>query len=74
MTQVEFAGLGLVSVAAYHLIPAVMTGAIPTRWPFAPLRRNTKPDEFRITFGAFWIAGVIGLGLLLAAMLKRLGL
>ena len=74
MNQVEFAGLTLVGLAAYHLIPAVSTGTIPTRWPFKPLRRAENPEEYPTTFAVFWVAAVGGLGILLAALLKRAGL
>ena len=53
MNQVEFAGLTLVGLAAYHLIPAVSTATISTRWPFKPLRRAESPEECQTTFAVF---------------------
>jgi hypothetical protein len=74
VTRTEFVGLALVAVAAYHLIPAFTTGTIPTRRKGRPLRQAAKPEEYRITFGVFMAAAVVGLGILLAALLKRAGL
>lgn len=72
MNNVEFIGLGLTVVAAFHLIPAITTGRIPSNWPVSPLSREAKPLEYRITFNAFALAGIIGIGLLLASAAHRL--
>lgn len=72
MNSVEFVGLGLTAVAAFHLIPAITTGRIPSNWPVSPLTREAKPKEYRITFGVFALMGMIGIGLLLASGARRL--
>lgn len=74
MTTAEFVGLGLVGVAAYHLIPALMTNTIPTTRRGRPLRSADKSSEYRITLGVFLAAGLLGTGILIAALLKRAGL
>jgi hypothetical protein len=51
-----------------------MTGAIPSRWPMKPVTPAGMPGEYRATVGVFAAAGVIGAGILLAALLKRMGL
>jgi hypothetical protein len=74
MTSAEFTGLALLGVSAFHLIPAVLTGKIPSKWPVYPLTREAKPTEFRITFGVFLAAGMVGVAILLAALARRIGL
>ena len=74
MTKVEFVGLALSGVSGWVLRNAHMTDTIARTWPLAPLRRTDNKQEFRIALGVMWAALVLGLGLLLAAALKRLGL
>ena len=74
MNQGVFVGLGLIAVAAYHLLPAVLTRTIPSNWPIKPLSRDAKPEQYRITFGVFAITGLVGLGILLAALARMAGL
>ena len=60
MTQILFVGLGFMAVAAFHLIPALRTGEIPSRWPVYPLTREAKPVQYQITFSVFIAIGFIG--------------
>lgn len=68
-----FLGLALIGVSAFHLVPALLTGRIPSKWPVYPLTREAKPVEYRITFGVFLIAGAVGLGLMLAGLTQIAG-
>lgn len=60
-------GLALIAVAAFHLIPAALTGEIPTTTSRRIRRHET---EFWITCGVFSVAAAIGLGLVVTAMLR----
>ena len=64
-------GLALIAVAAFHLIPAALTGEIPTTTSRRIRRHET---EFWIACVVFSVAAVIGLGLVVAALLTRAGL
>ena len=70
MKQIIFVGLALIAVSAFHLIPAVRSGEIPSRWPVNPLTREAKPIQFRIAFGVFLAAGLAGLLIVMVAALK----
>ncbi|MEP9359311.1 hypothetical protein [Sphingomonas sp. KR3-1] len=72
MTTTEFVGLALIGVAAFHLVPAIATGTIPSNWPVRPLTGEAKPTQYRITFGVFAVAGLLGIALLLASLAHRL--
>lgn len=72
MTTPEFVGIGLVAVGLFHIIPALVTGEIPARWPVAPLRKDNKPSEYNITFGVFAAAAIFGGILIAASLLVRL--
>ena len=61
-------------VAAFHLVPAVLTGEIPSKWPVYPLTREAKPEQYRITFGVFLAAGAVGVAVTIAALLRMAGL
>lgn len=61
MREGVFIGLALVGVSAFHLIPAVLVGEIPARWPVKPLTRDGKPEQFWMTFSVFSAAGLVGL-------------
>ena len=63
-------GLALILVAAYHLIPAALTGSIPTTTSRRIRRHET---EFCVACLVFSVAGAVGLGLVLAALLTRAG-
>ena len=66
MNQSVLIGLSLIAVAAFHLIPAYFTGEIPSRWPFYPLTRTSRPIRYRITIGTFVIGAVAGVCILVA--------
>lgn len=73
MTEWEFVGLGLMVVSAFHLIPAILTGTIPSRWPVRPLTRDGKPEQFKATFRVFLCTGFVGTMILAFALGARLG-
>jgi hypothetical protein len=60
-------GMALIAVAAYHLIPAVLTGEIPTT---TSRRIRRSEAEFRGACVVFSIAGLMGLSLVLASLLR----
>ena len=66
-------GLALILVAAFHLIPAALTGSIPTTTS-RRIRRDERPAEFRTTCFVFSTAAIVGLGLVIAALLRKAGL
>jgi hypothetical protein len=68
----EFVGLGLIVVGLFHVLPGLVVGEIPARWPVSPLRRDNKPQEFAITLGVFIAAIILGIGLVGASLLHRL--
>jgi hypothetical protein len=72
MTTPEFVGIGLIAVSFLHLIPAITTGEIPARWPFAPLTKETQPQHYKVTFAVFSLAAAAGAILLAASLLVRL--
>ena len=72
MRTPEFIGLGLIVVGLFHVIPALVTGKIPARWPIAPLRKDNKPDQYKTTFAVFVTAIIGGAILVTASLLVRL--
>ena len=72
MTTAEFVGVGLIVVSLLHLIPAIATGEIPARWPYAPLTKETQPEHYKVTFAVFSIAAFAGAILVTASLLVRL--
>lgn len=71
MTQTLFVGLGFMAVAAFHLVPALRTGEIPSRWPVYPLTREAKPVQYQVTFSVFLAVGLIGLIITIRALLGK---
>lgn len=65
MSDGRFVGMGLIVVAAIHLVPAILTGTIPSNWPVRPLSRTEKPRQYLITFAVFSLAGFVGVALLI---------
>jgi len=68
----DILGIALIVVSLYHLVPAITTGEIPARWPFAPLTKETRPQHYKITFAVFSIAAVAGVILLILGLIVRL--
>ena len=65
MQQSIFMGVSFIAVSAFHLIPAILSGEIPARWPVKPLTRSGKPKQFWATISVFAATGFVGLVMLL---------
>lgn len=63
-------GLALIAVAALHLIPAALTGTIPTTTS-RRIRRDERPTEFWGTCIVFGAAASAGVGIVAAALLAN---
>jgi hypothetical protein len=57
------------AVSAYHLIPAALSGEIPTT-SARRICRDTKPTEFWVTCLVFAGAAALGLGMVLGTVLR----
>ena len=60
-------GVALVVVAASTLIPAVLTGSIPTTTS-RQIRRHERPTEFWATFTVMAVAATVGAGMILVSL------
>ena len=68
----DLLGIALIVVSLFHLIPAITTGEIPARWPFARLTKETQPRHYKITVAVLSIAAVAGAILLILGLIVRL--
>ncbi|WP_114229091.1 MULTISPECIES: hypothetical protein [Sphingomonas] len=60
MNQQVFVGAALIGVSAFHLIPAWLTGKIPSNWPFDDLTDEAQTFHYRSTVAVFSCVGIAG--------------
>lgn len=58
-----FLGAMLIGFSAIHVIPAVLTGKMPQKWPTKPITREDNPIRFRFSLGIFASIGLIGVAM-----------
>jgi hypothetical protein len=69
MTPYLGIGMALLAVAAYHLIPAALTGEIPTT-SARRVSRDANPTEFWMACLVFAVAAALGFGMVLGTALR----